>query len=248
MGASKQLLKDIAKLKMHKFRELENKFIIEGDKLVTEAINSIPKSILQIFVTPESKIAAKKLEFFLVAEISAAELKKISTQQSPQHSIAIIESNFLPTKETVNKVVLACDDIQDPGNFGTIIRTADWFGIRSIIASKNTVDVFNQKVIQASMGSIFRVRVEYVDLKSWLVNSKRRILGAFLDGCSIFDYQVESDSVVLIGNEGKGISPDICNLIHDKITIPPIGKAESLNAAVATGIILAELTKKESHG
>ncbi|MFM7661684.1 MAG: TrmH family RNA methyltransferase, partial [Bacteroidota bacterium] len=95
---------------------------------------------------------------------------------------------------------------------------------------------------------IFRVHVEYVDLKSWLVNSKRRILGAFLDGNSIFDYKVQSDSVILIGNEGKGISPEICKLIHDKITIPSIGKAESLNAAVATGIILAELTKKESHG
>ena len=142
-----------------------------------------------------------------------------------------------------NKIILACDDIQDPGNFGTIIRTADWFGIHNIVASKNTVDVFNQKVIQASMGSVFRVRVEYVDLKSWLMTSERRILGTLLEGTSIFDYKLETDSVVIIGNEGKGISSEIVELIQDKITIPAIGAAESLNAAVASGIILAELTQ-----
>ena len=248
MGASKQLLKDIAKLKMHKFREVQNKFVVEGDKLVQEAILTIPDNVLQIFITPDSKITSFLLENFPVFEISAAELEKISTQRSPQHSLAIIGCKFQSNQIGTNRLIIACDDIQDPGNFGTIIRTADWFGINSIVASKNTVDVFNQKVIQASMGSIFRVQVEYVDLKSWLVNSKRRILGAFLDGNSIFDYKVQSDSVIVIGNEGKGISPEITDLIQDKITIPAIGKAESLNAAVATGILVAELTKTYSHG
>jgi TrmH family RNA methyltransferase len=248
MGASKQLLKDIAKLKMHKFREVQKKFVVEGDKLVIEAMQSIPQNVLQIFVTPETKITSLELEKFTVFEISTVELEKISTQKSPQHSLAIIDSTFLPKETKKNKILLACDDIQDPGNFGTIIRTSDWFGINTIIASKNTVDVFNQKVIQASMGSVFRVNVEYVDLKSWLVNSNRRILGAFLDGSSIFDYKVETDSVVIIGNEGKGISLEISDLIQDKLTIPAIGKAESLNAAVATGIIVAELTKNLKHG
>jgi TrmH family RNA methyltransferase len=103
-------------------------------------------------------------------------------------------------------------------------------------------------VIQASMGSVFRVTVEYVDLKSWLINSERRILGALLDGTSIFEYKVEQESVIIIGNEGKGISQEISELIQDKITIPAIGRAESLNAAVATGIIVAELTKKITNG
>jgi TrmH family RNA methyltransferase len=211
-------------------------------------MQSIPQNVLQIFVTPETKITSLELEKFTVFEISTVELEKISTQKSPQHSLAIIDSTFLPKETKKNKILLACDDIQDPGNFGTIIRTSDWFGINTIIASKNTVDVFNQKVIQASMGSVFRVNVEYVDLKSWLVNSNRRILGAFLDGSSIFDYKVETDSVVIIGNEGKGISLEISDLIQDKLTIPAIGKAESLNAAVATGIIVAELTKNLKHG
>ena len=248
MGTSKQLLKDIAKLKMHKFREMHNKFVVEGDKLVFEAIQSIPQSVLQIFVTPETKIASKELEKFNVFEISSADLEKISTQKSPQHSLAIIDSTFQPTETKNDKLVLACDDIQDPGNFGTIIRTADWFGISRIVASRKTVDVFNQKVIQASMGSVFRVTVEYVDLKSWLINSERRILGALLDGTSIFDYKVVQESVIIIGNEGKGISQEISELIQDKITIPAIGRAESLNAAVATGIIVAELTKKITNG
>ncbi|MFM7668100.1 MAG: TrmH family RNA methyltransferase, partial [Bacteroidota bacterium] len=156
MGASKQLLKDIAKLKMHKFREVQNKFIVEGDKLVQEAILTIPDNVLQIYITPDSKITSFVLENFPVFEISVAELDKISTQRSPQHSLAIIDGKFQSNEKGTNRLIIACDDIQDPGNFGTIIRTADWFGINSIVASKNTVDVFNQKVIQASMGSIFR--------------------------------------------------------------------------------------------
>jgi TrmH family RNA methyltransferase len=245
MGASKQLLKDIAKLKMHKFRIEQQKFIVEGDKLVQEAINTIPKSIIQILITSETKIDIKELEKFNFIQISASDLDRISTQKSPQHSLAIIDNRFYSKLTKEDKIILACDDIQDPGNFGTIIRTADWFGIHNIVASKNTVDVFNQKVIQASMGSVFRVRVDYVDLKSWVMTSERRILGALLEGTSIFDYQLETDSVVIIGNEGKGISSGIVELIQDKITIPAIGKAESLNAAVATGIIVAELTKKD---
>ena len=248
MGASKQLLKDLSKLKMDKFRKVQNKFIVEGDKLVIEAMQTVPKCIIQIFLTPESKLNSKELEKFNINEITTTELEKISTQKSPQHSIAILDSTFLSKKIESSKIFLACDDIQDPGNFGTIIRTADWFGINTILASKNTVDVFNQKVIQASMGSVFRVNVEYVDLEYWLQNTERRILGAVLNGTSIFDCKVESDSVVVIGNEGKGISPEITELIHEKITIPSLGKAESLNAAVATGIIIAELTKTLTNG
>jgi TrmH family RNA methyltransferase len=248
MGASKQLLKDLAKLKMHKFRNLQDKFVVEGDKLVYEAIKTIPRNILQIFITPDTKLALHDIDKFNVSEISNADLVKISTHKSPQNSLAVIDSFFQNTVIENANLLLACDDIQDPGNFGTIIRTADWFGIRTILASKNSVDVFNQKVIQASMGSVFRVRVEYVDLKDWLSKTDRRIVGALLDGTNIYKYQVPSNSVLIVGNEGKGISHDIIELIDDKITIPSFGNAESLNAAVATGIMLAELTNKIPHG
>lgn len=248
MGASKQLLKDLAKLKMHKFRNLQDKFVVEGDKLVYEAIKTIPRNILQIFITPDTKLALHDIDKFNVSEISSTDLVKISSQKSPQNSLAVIDSFFHNTVIENDNLLLACDDIQDPGNFGTIIRTADWFGIRTILASKNSVDVFNQKVIQASMGSVFRVRVEYVDLKDWLSKTDRRIVGALLDGTNIYKYQVPSNSVLIVGNEGKGISHDIIELINDKITIPSFGNAESLNAAVATGIMLAELTNKIPHG
>jgi len=248
MGASKQLLKDLAKLKMHKFRNLQDKFVVEGDKLVYEAIKTIPRNILQIFITPDTKLALHDIDKFNVSEISSTDLVKISSQKSPQNSLAVIDSFFHNTVIENDNLLLACDDIQDPGNFGTIIRTADWFGIRTILASKNSVDVFNQKVIQASMGSVFRVRVEYVDLKDWLSKTDRRIVGALLDGTNIYTYQVPSNSVLIVGNEGKGISHDIIELINDKITIPSFGNAESLNAAVATGIMLAELTNKIPHG
>ena len=248
MGASKQLLKDIAKLKMHKFRQLQDRFVVEGDKLVYEAITSIPGKILQIFVTPETKLLPHDLAKFSVSEISSTELVKISSQKSPQNSLAIVDSSFHNLEVIKDNLLLACDDIQDPGNFGTIIRTADWFGIHTVLASKNSVDVFNQKVIQASMGSVFRVRVEYVDLKDWLSKTDRRIVGALLDGATIFNYATQANSVLIIGNEGKGISQEVIGLIQDKVTIPSFGNAESLNAAVATGIIVAELTNKIHNG
>lgn len=245
MDASKNILKSIQRLKLLKFRNLEQRFIVEGDKLVQEALDNVPNCVKLILVTKKSLLANNeqfKDELYFTSE---DELKKISSQKSPQHSIAVIDYHKNNNVDFDNqKIVLACDDIQDPGNFGTMIRTADWFGINTIIASNNTVDVYNQKVIQASMGSIFRVHVEYVNLEHWLSNVTRTKYGAVLGGDSIFNAEFNNEVVIVVGNEGKGISNAVQSKIDKLISIPGFGKAESLNVAVATGIILAEFTKK----
>ncbi len=242
--ASKNIQQTIQKLKLNKFRKLENQFIVEGDKLVHEAISCVPEKVKIILHTEKSDLYSADLQRFKVFNISESELMKISSQQSPQHSIAVLEGLDCSRIETVSeKIVLVCDGIQDPGNFGTIIRTADWFGISTIVASKNTVDFYNQKVIQSSMGSIFRVQVNYVDLPEWLENSTRLKVGTLLEGKDIFSVQINEPFVLVIGSEGQGISSAVKEKLDIAVTIPRMGGAESLNASVATGIALSELSK-----
>lgn len=242
--ASKNIQQAIQKLKMNKFRKLENQFIVEGDKLVQEALIWAPKKIKTILLTEKSEINPRTLDGYSVLTISENDLAKISSQQAPQHSLAVLENlTDFPIENQSDKIVLACDGIQDPGNFGTIIRTADWFGISTIIASKNTVDIYNQKVIQSSMGSIFRVQVNYVNLPEWLNNSTRSKIGTLLNGSNIFEIQVNDPCVLIIGSEGQGITQPVKDLLDVSVTIPRIGKAESLNASVAAGIALAQLSK-----
>ncbi len=242
--ASKNILQTIQKLKMNKFRKLENQFIVEGDKLVQEALSCVPGKIKKILCTEKSELYSTDLHGFAVFEISESDLMKISSQQSPQHSIAVLDGLDCSLIENPSeKIILVCDGIQDPGNFGTIIRTADWFGISTIVASKNTVDFYNQKVIQSSMGSIFRVQVKYVDLPEWLENSTRLKIGTLLEGKDIFAVQINEPCVLVIGSEGQGISSPVKEKLDIAVTIPRMGGAESLNASVATGIALSELSK-----
>jgi TrmH family RNA methyltransferase len=248
MIASKNTLKLIQRLKLPKFRYSDNLYVVEGDKMVNEAIKYVPNCIKFIVTTQHSSVLKNTPIQNSIYSISVDELTRISSQKNPQHSIAVIEFERLENKNFNNdELILCCDDIQDPGNFGTIIRTADWFGIKTIVASKNTVDVYNQKVIQASMGSIFRVHVEYVELVEWLQTCNRYKIGTVLQGTSLYDMIAPENSLLIVGNEGKGISQEIQFLLDEKIKIPGYGKAESLNAAVATGIVLAELTKKYHH-
>jgi len=242
--ASKNILQTIQKLKMNKFRKLENQFIVEGDKLVQEALSCVPEKIKTILYTEKSELYSSDLHGFNVFEISESDLMKISSQQSPQHSIAVLDGlDCSRIEKPSEKIILLCDGIQDPGNFGTIIRTADWFGISTIVASKNTVDFYNQKVIQSSMGSIFRVQVNYVDLPEWLENSTRLKVGTLLEGKDIFTVQINEPCALVIGSEGQGISSAVKEKLDIAVTIPRMGGAESLNASVATGIALSELSK-----
>jgi TrmH family RNA methyltransferase len=179
-----------------------------------------------------------------VTRIEAFELEKMSMLQTPNQVLAVA---MMPQKkETLDlagPLTIVLDGIQDPGNMGTIIRTADWFGITQIVASEDTVDVFNPKVIGATMGSFMRVSVTYKNLADWMPTVKLPVYGALLEGENVFTIKTPQKGLLVIGSEGKGIRENILDLITHPVTIPKIGDAESLNAGIAAGIIVAQLTR-----
>lgn len=179
-------------------------------------------------------------------EVSTAELEKISSLNAPQEVIALVEipdQHQLELKTLAGKFTLVLDGVQDPGNLGTIIRTADWFGITQIICSEDTVDVYNPKVVQATMGSLSRISVHYASLLLLLPQIKQPVFGAMLNGENIYQTDFGSEGLILLGNEGNGIRPEIQPLISRKITIPQTGKAESLNVAIAAAVFCNEISR-----
>ena len=239
---TKQQLQFIRSLKDRKVRDENNCFVVEGLKLVQELIEQHTGLIESVFCSDPELLSNDSVP---VSYIKPSDLERISTQKTPNKAIAIVKKPIVETKND-NALVLALDGIQDPGNLGTIIRTADWFGIDHILCSKDTVDCFNSKVVQSTMGSLFRVKIEYTDLSNWLKKSERTIYAAALSTKTNSFYQMKSNAVLVIGNEGNGISQEVLSLCDDTVTIPQFGNAESLNAAVATGIILAEYTKQHN--
>ncbi len=184
-----------------------------------------------------------------LCKISVNELEKISSLKTPQQVLAQIKIPAWPIlqHETLKgKFTLVLDGIQDPGNLGTIIRTADWFGIENIICSDDTVDAYNPKVVQACMGSLARVKLHYTSLIPFLATIKLPIFGALLDGNNIYEAEFGNEGLVVMGNEGNGIRPEIQQLITKAITIPRIGKAESLNVAIATALFCSEVARKNA--
>ena len=235
----KSKIKYIQSLGEKKFREKEGLFVAEGPKIVKELLKA-EFEVHEIYALrewlDENNKFIKSGETF---EITEAELKAISFMTTPQSVLALVKMPVTNTFVTKGKLILALDGIQDPGNLGTIIRTADWFGMQHIICSKDCADVYNPKVVQATMGSIARVNVIYTDLYPWLQKEKdSSIYAAVLQGKDLKKIEIKT-GIILIGNESKGIRSEILGLANEKITIPGIGKAESLNAAVATGIILS---------
>ena len=241
---TKNQVKYIQSLGQKKSRDIENCFIAEGPKLVNELLTAENCRIVQLFALKEwideNPNASDRTE---IIEVSDAELEKISQLTTPNQVLAVIEKiQWKNDPEIKGNISLALDTIQDPGNMGTIIRLADWFGIKNIFCSTDCADVYSPKVVQASMGSISRVRVEYTDILSWLKeNNDVRIYAAVLDGRDITKMEKISEGIIVIGNESKGINAEMLKLANVQITIPGKGKAESLNAAVATGIILSHL-------
>ncbi|MEQ9412654.1 MAG: RNA methyltransferase [Cyclobacteriaceae bacterium] len=177
-----------------------------------------------------------KAEIFIVSE---KQLSQLSSFQTNESVLAVVRQkpNQLPVLEQ-NEFMLALDDIRDPGNLGTIIRTADWFGIRKIVASTQTADYYNPKVINATMGSFTRVQLAYTNLMDWIPQWNAHVYGTFMEGEDVHSMCFDKRGVIVIGNEANGISPEIQSLVTDRITIPGAMGAESLNAAVATGIVL----------
>ncbi len=237
-------LKWIRNLHSKKFRDSEGYFIAEGEKILAEILEFAPASIFLIVCTQESLEKIKQRDPFDIFIASPIEFERVSLLKSPQ-GILVVLKNTLSEEKLLdqNKSTLVLDNIQDPGNLGTILRTADWFGINQIYCSENTVDCFNPRVVQASMGSLFRLTINYGDLSEFLSKQTLPIYGALLEGESCYKAKIKVNAILIIGNEGSGISKEIITKIQHPITIPRTGNGESLNVAVACGILLSQWRK-----
>jgi len=241
---TKSQIKLITSLKQKKFRQQHGFFVAEGVKTIKELLQSSFK-LHALFATKPLKIDAN-IDGCLEANIiSEKELKRISFLKTPNTALAVFK---IPEPQPVKKdgFIVALDAVNDPGNLGTIIRLCDWFGVKDLVCSSHTVDCFNPKVIQATMGSITRVNVSYVDLEVFLKNYQGAVFGAFMDGKNVYTANLPKQGVLVLGNEANGISAEIEGVITQKIAIPRFGDlqvAESLNVATAAAVLLSEFKR-----
>lgn len=237
---TKNGIRYIQSLKDKKTRDGQRVFVVEGSKMIRELLSS-GWDIEQIVGVEESLGQLPELERHpLFRIVSVNDLARVSQLKTPNMVLAVVKQK-MRSADVGNGLHLVLDGIQNPGNLGTIIRIADWFGIRSIVASSDTSDMYNPKVVQSTMGSIFRVNISYADLDVFFEKNTLPVYGALLSGLDIHAIGKVLNGIIVIGNESRGIRPSIQSRIGFPITIPRIGKAESLNAAVATGIILSHL-------
>jgi RNA methyltransferase, TrmH family len=241
---SKANIKYIKSLQVKKYRKQEQCFIIEGAKSVQELLNS-DFEVVQVAGTPEFWSGIQRLPETEVIEVSEKQLEGLGEFQTNNAALAIakIKPNT-PIRPSEGQFVLVLDDIRDPGNLGTIIRTADWYGIDKVVASPETADFYNPKVISATMGSFTRVSIFYTELAAYLAASGQKSFGAYLDGKNVHETDFGPGGLIVIGNESRGISEALQPHITNKITIPRYGKAESLNAAIATAIICDNVRRR----
>ena len=244
---SKNQLKALAAYRIQKRCDDEGVFVVEGEKMCHEALASEHKIIVICATADYLATMSNATVADEVYEVSPEQLERLSNMRTPQKVWMLIErkaeSGWRGNCFDFNEggLVLALDGLQDPGNMGTIMRTADWYGIRHIVCSRDTVSCYNPKVVQATMGAIFRTCVEYVDLASWLENTQTAtVYGAMLDGRDYRTATLQHPAVLVVGNEGRGISAPVAARLHQRLTIPNIGgTCESLNAAVATAILVS---------
>ena len=240
---SLQKIKWIKSLHLKKNREKEKLVVVEGLKLVSELTIQFPELVHSIYTSAD--IDPSLLNHFDYYSCNNNEMERISQFNSPSAMIGLfhepVEKKFNP-----NERILVLESIQDPGNLGTIIRTADWFGIKQILCSEDTVNCFNSKVIQSSMGSAFRIPVFYENLIEFLPKLNSTIHGALLDGEKLENVNPKEIKILVMGNEGKGISPSLQKHINQAVTIPGYGQAESLNVSIATGIFLHHWSQLKS--
>lgn len=238
---SKSQIKLINSLKQKKYRNLHNLFIAEGIKVIQEYL-SAGFSLVHIYTTDDTVF---KTNIENTTVIDHATLKKVSNLNSPNTALALFEK---PAEKPINSnaLIVALDDVNDPGNLGTIIRLCDWFGVHDLVCSTQTVDCYNPKVIQATMGSLSRVNITYTNLTDFLKTTKLPILGTFMEGNNVYQTKLPQEGILVMGNEANGICETISNLITEKISIPRFGdlqQTESLNVATATAILLSEFKR-----
>lgn len=241
---SKSRIKDIQSLIVKKHREETGCFLLEGPKLVKELLESHRSQVVEVMAIPEwIEAHTSLLKGVMITSITPAELRRVSQLSTPNQVIAIAKQMPATSLNARKNVTLVCCSIQDPGNLGTIIRTADWFGIQQVVCSEDTVDLYSPKVVQSTMGSIFRVKTYYTPLLSWLQQQIGiPVYATVLQGEDVTTFSTVKEGIILIGNESKGIPSELLELSTHKISIPGKGQAESLNASVATGIILSHLS------
>ena len=226
-------IKSIRALREKKFRDAEGLFVVEGEKMVAEALAS----------------SFEVVRVLRVEDIGASAMERISLCATPSPVLAVVR---MPLESVPDRIpgglTLALDSVRDPGNFGTILRIADWFGVSQVFASPDSVETFNPKTVQASMGSVFRVRVARCDIAALCAefsSAGRRVYGTVLDGENIYSAQLASDGLVVMGNESNGISAEVIRRLDSRLRIPSFGGgAESLNVAVATAVTLSEFRRR----
>lgn len=267
MGAVKQItshsnpiIKEIKGLvALRKHRTQSGLFVAEGLKLATDALDA-GWTVRYLALGPEARdnpiaqkaAATAKSRGALILEVNTPILEAITRKENPQMVVGVYEQQLTPLERidpAQSTVWIALDRVRDPGNLGTIIRIADWFGIKNIFCSTATVDAYNPKTVQATMGALARVNIHYVDLVNFLSEKKKTpIYGTFLDGTDIYTQDLKPNGIIVMGNEGNGISPEIAKQVNEKIKIPNYPKntqtSESLNVAVATAIVCAEFRRK----
>jgi TrmH family RNA methyltransferase len=251
---SKNQIKNITSLHHKKQRQEKKLFIVEGEKLVEELIHSSFEIVSIYAIKSWIDNSSVKINKSLITEITDVELNKISLLPSPNKVLAIVKQNSVSINISLleSELCVFLDDIRDPGNLGTIIRLAHWFGIKQIICSANTVETFSPKVVQSTMGSIFHVPIIKSELKDVLMLTTKplNVFGAFLNGENIYTKKEFNSGILIIGNESNGISESNFPYIKEKISIPSndINHSESLNAAMALGIIVSEYFRRKNFG
>lgn len=247
---TKNQIKHIRSLQTHKFRQIHRQYVVEGEKMLKELLSS-EQNILHLFAlqewidSNEKILSEKNIQCDLINE---AELKNISSLTTPNKVLAVVAmpENIFSEKNISEGLYIGLENLQDPGNMGTIVRSAEWFGVKAIFCTENTVDIYNPKVVQASMGSVFRLPVIYTNLEKLLQKHEEiESYAAVLGGKNVYETTFSKNAILLIGNESKGLSAEIVRHCKYQITIPSFGKAESLNAAVACSVLLG-LMRKES--
>lgn len=241
---SKNQVKLIQKLQQKKYRNELNLFIVEGKKSIVEFLQAGYR--LELFIATE--VFTTALNGQPITLVSKEELRKVSSLKNPDEGLAIFHQR--QHKGILQEgVILALDNVQDPGNFGTLIRLCDWFGIETLICNSQTVDCYNPKVVQATMGSLTRVAVHYVDLAGFLATCALPLYAMDLDGENLYTTEFPEDCVLILGNEANGVSPEVRALANGIITIPRFGKlqqTESLNVAMAGAIVVSQVRKLEN--
>jgi RNA methyltransferase, TrmH family len=252
---SRTRIKFIKSLQNKKVRDEEKLFVIEGDKLVKEFLRS-KVSIKMLLGKPEflDNIQSELSESVdLIERVSYDELQQISSMKTPHNALAVVQmqEHEMNIYDITDRLCVALDCVQDPGNMGTIIRAASWFGINNIVCSMDCVDVYNPKVIQSSMGAILHIKVFYADLKEFFTSLTKysiHVFGTLLEGDSVYDHKLNSKGIILLGNESKGISDELLPFITDKIMIPKFTNAregiDSLNVGMAASVVFSEFLRK----